>query len=304
MNEEEITFMRLFHKLRDLIGDDPNVVESLFDKLKSRVENELIEIQREPGGDAKKRNKLIVQYINDASSQDLFPRRRNLIENDSNRFEKRLPGDDVIEQACNDLWNAGKPLNTNGGRQRGLFSKHVYPNFVKTWRNYETRYLPIFTKIYSLRISPIPEDKSRQDYVWDRADEEAKDCADGITASIQFANKNYKLLYRMQDSGLDFPDYDIDLCQKGTGAWDDLVSKTDFDLQGVLRRLRLVPFVLIPRHVANRHGDNEKLSLFTNLRQAQEAFIFGVPFAALALMRSVMEVTLKTHYQAPGVNLK
>ena len=72
----------------------------------------------------------------------------------------------------------------------------------------------------------------------------------------------------------------------------------------MFRRRKLVPFVLIPRHVSAHHGDAEKLSLLTHLQQAHEAFVFGVHFAALALMRSILEATLKTHYQAPGKDLK
>jgi hypothetical protein len=65
-----------------------------------------------------------------------------------------------------------------------------------------------------------------------------------------------------------------------------------------------VPFVLIPRHVSQHHGEAEKLSLLTHLQQAHDAFIFGVPFAALALMRSILETTLKKHYHATGKDLE
>ena len=43
--------------------------------------------------------------------------------------------------------------------------------------------------------------------------------------------------------------------------------------------------------------------MLTHLRQAHDAFVFGVPFAALALMRSVLETTLRTHYHATGKDL-
>ena len=65
-----------------------------------------------------------------------------------------------------------------------------------------------------------------------------------------------------------------------------------------------MPFVLIPRHVSKHHGETEKLSLLTHLQQAHDAFIFGVPFAALALMRSILETTLKRHYQTRGGDLE
>ena len=40
-----------------------------------------------------------------------------------------------------------------------------------------------------------------------------------------------------------------------------------------------------------------------HLQQAHEAFVYGVPFAALALMRSILEITLRDHYKAPGNDL-
>jgi len=71
----------------------------------------------------------------------------------------------------------------------------------------------------------------------------------------------------------------------------------------VFRRGALVPFILFPRHVAARHGQTEMLSIYQNLRQAHEAFVFGTPFAALSLMRSLMEIVLRDHYGADGATL-
>ena len=61
--------------------------------------------------------------------------------------------------------------------------------------------------------------------------------------------------------------------------------------------------MLIPRHVSQYPGAAEKISLLTHLQQAHDAFVFGVPFASLALMRSILETTLKTHYRTTGKNL-
>ncbi len=85
--------------------------------------------------------------------------------------------------------------------------------------------------------------------------------------------------------------------------WKSLKDEAGFDLRGVFRRRALVPFVLFPRHVAAHHGQAEKLPIYENLRQAHEAFVFGTPFAALALMRSIMEVVLRDHYRANGNDL-
>jgi Domain of unknown function (DUF4145) len=61
--------------------------------------------------------------------------------------------------------------------------------------------------------------------------------------------------------------------------------------------------VLVPRHVAAKHASANELSFIKNLQQAQEAFIFGTPYAALALMRSIMEAVLRDHYRAQGNDL-
>jgi hypothetical protein len=85
--------------------------------------------------------------------------------------------------------------------------------------------------------------------------------------------------------------------------WEGLTDEIGFDLAGVFRRRRLVPFVFFPRHIAARHGAPEKTSIYQSLQQAHDAFIFGVPFAALALMRSIMETVLRDHYNAQGNDL-
>jgi hypothetical protein len=53
-----------------------------------------------------------------------------------------------------------------------------------------------------------------------------------------------------------------------------------------------VPFVLVPRHILDVHGGKKPLSLLIHLQQAQEAFVFRAPLAALAFMRFILEVVL------------
>jgi hypothetical protein len=85
--------------------------------------------------------------------------------------------------------------------------------------------------------------------------------------------------------------------------WEGLTDEIGFDLAGVFRRRRLVPFVFFPRHMAARHGAPEQSLIYQSLQQAHDAFIFGVPFAALALMRPTMETVLRDHYDAQGNDL-
>jgi hypothetical protein len=142
------------------------------------------------------------------------------------------------------------------------------------------------------------EKKSRQENLWENADHEASLKADAIERALEFAEEQARQDFR------DFSEGFIEHIEDGVGTWRRLAAEAGFDLRGIFRRRELVPFVLIPRHVSNHHGEEEKLSLLTHLKQAHDAFVFGVPFAALALLRSIMEVTLRKHYQAEGKDLK
>lgn len=85
--------------------------------------------------------------------------------------------------------------------------------------------------------------------------------------------------------------------------WVRKSHESGLDLRGILRRRALVPFVHFPRHVSRRLQGGDEPSVYNNLRQAHDAFIFGAPFAALALMRSVMERVLRSNYGASGADL-
>ena len=116
---------------------------------------------------------------------------------------------------------------------------------------------------------------------------------------------------------LDFAAKELEFCEEtgsydeqyrreirgGIEAWKELMDIAGFDLEGVFRRRALTPFVRVPRHVSNRYGANDLLSLMSRLRQAQEAFVYGVPLAAFALMRVVLDLVLTNHYTAAGKDL-
>lgn len=112
-----------------------------------------------------------------------------------------------------------------------------------------------------------------------------------------------EILFRF-DSEHDHEDHIDYVAKDGWTFWETLKHESGLDIRGILRRRALVPFVLFPKHVSDRLSSTDLPSLYQNLRQAHEAFIFGVPFAALALMRSVMEMVLLDHYRATGDNLK
>jgi hypothetical protein len=94
------------------------------------------------------------------------------------------------------------------------------------------------------------------------------------------------------------------VAQQTWAYWQALKDEAGLDLRGILRRRRLIPFTLFPRQVSARLSHTELPSIYQNLRQAHDAFVFGSPFAALALMRSVMEMVLRDHYGATGGDLE
>ena len=101
-----------------------------------------------------------------------------------------------------------------------------------------------------------------------------------------------------------FPEGFVDSIVEGIEAWTRLKEQSGFNLEDVFRRRELIPFVLVPRHVSTAHGSAEKLSLFTHLQQAHDAFVMGLFFASLALMRSIMEIVLDKHYGSHGADLR
>ena len=139
----------------------------------------------------------------------------------------------------------------------------------------------------------------QRDLQWNYADEDAEEQAKGIEEAIAFAQYNAEADYRWDASQKEF----IQQVEEGVAAWERLRNDTGFDLRDVFRRRALVPFVLVPRHVAAKYGNTKTFSMLTNLQQAHDAFVYGATYGALALMRSIMEATLRDQYEAIGMDL-
>lgn len=245
---------------------------------------------------------------------DLFQKFRAVIDDDPSGLaerinleinwpEEQLEADNkVLDEFGSPLFHAAEALRSNGTGHQRLFTAPADPKFIKAWRDYETRYASMLDFYYGGTFMNWSHDQPVNDMLWldvrwEHFDYRAEEGSIAIKRAIDFADKlsnDTSQPFAEQFSGFAY----------GSPAWKLLAEETDFDLRGIFRRHALVPFILIPRHVSDRHSSAEKSALLTNLRQAQEAFIFGVPRAALALMRSILEVTLKTHYHASGENLK
>ena len=211
--------------------------------------------------------------------------------------------DSSVKELCSQLSLAAFLLERNERKKRQLFAAPVDPKFLLAWRDYEERYQTILSHIWlSELLSDIGDieasDIPNADVRWDNADVEAMEQASGVAKAINFADENIG----QEDRWADQPEF-VEYIQEGVAAWERLSEQTGFDMRGVFRRRALVPFVLVPRAVANRYGGTEKPSMLKNLQQAHEAFVFGAPYAALALMRSIMEAALRDHYKADGRDL-
>ncbi|MGE0612480.1 MAG: hypothetical protein AB7O70_09040, partial [Hyphomicrobiales bacterium] len=219
---------------------------------------------------------------------------------------ERIACDKSLKKLCTDVSWAATSLSMNESRHRTAFASPVDPEFRETWRCYEEHYAGVLAGIWlsdiglEIRDSEDSTSLSRLDIHWENADAHAQEQASAIEVALEFAEDQASQEWR--DFGKGFPES----IEEGIIAWRKLKDVTGFEMRGIFRRRELVPFVLVPRHVANKHGNAEKLSLYTHLQQAHEAFVFGAPLASLALMRSIMEMILRDHYHdhAKGKNLE
>lgn len=233
----------------------------------------------------------------------LFQTLRNAVDDESSGLAERASTDEALKRLCNALGSVATTLGLGERRQRRLFAAPVDPAFVAAWRDYQTRYKEQVGNIFwsdlgSMESTGFIEKKWSENDLWEMADDDAQEDAAALEEAMKFAFDEAAQEHRDFDRGFSQEMEDAE------SAWCGLRLEVGFDIRGVFRRRELVPFVLIPRHVARRYGEGESLSLLAHLQQAHDAFVLGVHFAAIALMRSVLEATLRLHYRAPGKDLK
>ena len=233
----------------------------------------------------------------------LFAKLKDWSDDDPEGLFDFAASDESVKELCTKLSFAAHFLKMNERRARVLFAAPVDPAFLAAWRDYEERYEAIVSGIWLSDLLPEfasaePSRVPKADLQWDKANDEASEQAGAIEEAIDFAQFNAD----QEDRWIDQPDF-IEQIQDGIAAWERLRQDTGFDLHGVFRRRALIPFVLVPRQIAAKHGSAETLSMLKNLQQAHDAFVFGATYAALALMRSIMEAVLRDHYRAEGKDL-
>lgn len=216
------------------------------------------------------------------------------------KVEALFPENEGLRQLCEHLAGIAIGLQENERRRRELFASPVNPAFIQAWRDYEERYHwpMISVGFHELLLPGEARDRLPLSIEHlEHADEEAFEQAEGIRTAIEFAQSHAG----QSDRGEGPQERFIDRINEGVAAWERLID-TGFDLHGVFRRRALIPFVLVPRRVVTRNAGAK--ALLGNLQQAHEAFVFGAGFAAIALMRSILEAVLRDHYRIEGKDLR
>lgn len=233
----------------------------------------------------------------------LYNRLRDWTDDDPSVVRATANDDDKFKRLCCELWSIEHRLRRAEEEARTRFARTVGPDFIEAWRDCENRYSAALNEVEFFDLFPelangsfqLPK-QERSAFEIEIATEQAQEEADAIERAIEYSE------YHVDLGRMGVPDALRSHIQAGLEEWKRLTRTIGFSLEGILRRRKLIPFILVPRHVADRHG-NKELGLLSHLQQAHEAFVYGVPFAALALMRSVLETVLKTHYAATGVDL-
>jgi uncharacterized protein DUF4145 len=246
---------------------------------------------------ASKDHELVVRFMS------LFAKIRDMSDDEPAHVEELSRSDEGFRKLCLNLSHVAGILSAAERSHRTLFAESVDPKFISEWRDYEQRFGAVLAGIFledlGFDIRPSVDEKPDPEALaLEYAEDAARESANAIEAVIDFAEQNIGENHR------DFDVAFVDQIELGLLEWKRLQSALGFDVRQVLTRRNLVPFVLIPRHVAAKHSPTQTLSLFEHLKQAHEAFVFGTPLAALALLRSVLELVLENHYRSHGKNLK
>jgi hypothetical protein len=205
-----------------------------------------------------------------------------------------------VKDLCDKLASIKISFSMDEIYERKLFRDPVNAAFIKAWREYDNSWNGAVTDVAWAEIFEGLEtnfEDSRKDRFyreWEWADEKAKHVVACMVDTVERAVDSLQIG--------DFNEDYVDLIENGAREFRSLRTVVGVNLHGIIRRRALTPTILIPSHVAKRHGailgpqSSNKLSLKLQLREAQEAFIFGLPLAALSHMRAIMEILLTFHY--------
>ena len=239
--------------------------------------------------------------------RSLYHRRKDWCEESPVNLPQLCDKNESVRRLCFRLNFAGCLMKYGERLRPELYASPIDPDFIKDWREYEELYEPVLDNIFTgelLRELDLDEEMEtlqetdhvrRFDHAWRDANHNATEFANLINKAMEFA-----WTQASRESG-EFSAEERECVRDGVSMWESLQNEAGLDLRGILRRRKLVPFVLIPRQVAAR--SERTTAMLRNLEQAQMAFVFGTVYAALALMRAILEAVLRDHYDAGGETL-
>jgi hypothetical protein len=235
----------------------------------------------------------------------LFASVRERVGGDPTRLFDLAHSDSNFREVCVRLSDTHFFLDYLNQKSRHKYIVPVNPDFVQAWREYEARYAALINPFAAaaMGLGDLPETPSEPRNLssyyarFESADEEGRRLADAIRAALDLAHTELEQGdYLTDEHALSVAD--------GLNAWDSLSDKIGLDFQGVFRRKRLLSIILVPRHVSDKHGSAERMSLYTYLTESQDAFVRGTPYASLIMMRAIIELVLTRHYGAAEFHLK
>ncbi|MDO8352267.1 MAG: DUF4145 domain-containing protein [Aestuariivirga sp.] len=237
-----------------------------------------------------------------------FSKLRKWVYDEPGQLAELSSDDPDLAELCRKIYSLACELKAAERMRRELFAERSNPGFIEKWRVFESRYA---ASVENIAVSPffgVGIFKDIESHVKLNTAIEA----DLFQKALEFAERECQNGSYAEASSEYFFDPDepgsysmtVEECvQSGISSWRDFTGATGFDFENVLVRRAMVPFVLVPRHVSDGIGNDEKFSLYTQLKEAHDAFIFGLPHACMAMMRSTLEVVLKKHYRVKGNHL-
>jgi hypothetical protein len=236
----------------------------------------------------------------------LFRQVREAADGDPRKLYEDTRKDGQLEQRCLQLFRVLQKLRQAEGESASGFISPVNAEFVKQFRHCEEVYEMALEQIdfrhtmKSLIGAEWPDTFVPENFYgvcWERAKIGGSSRALCVDKCIDFAHAN------ISDAGrwVDKEEF-VEQIHDGIQAWEEIRRRELIDLEGTIRRRLLLPFVFVPQHVSKKYGSVQRVSLYTNLREAQNAFVFGLFAASLALLRSIAEDVLKSFYSGEGEN--
>lgn len=232
-----------------------------------------------------------------------FEALREAVGDDPAQLEARWQGDRPLQSLCDELDCAARVFRIVEEGSGVAFTLGTSPAWIAARRDYEARWQRIVDEVAARDIlfllmeimSKVGHDLADSPDPAERRDELAENIRTWRDEAGEQAD-SIELMVEHAFTARDFDGLgDFDWVDSSLQAWDRLTKVVRLDIAGALWRRRAIPHILIPAHVSERYGPSN-ISLYRRLHEAERAFIFGAPLAALALQRAVLEEVLTRHW--------